>query len=236
MEPLEEQITKNEQRKLLDEATKVDEQLKEKEAVFIKRNLRRKTRKRISSNDDSSVRSLISEEKKPATNRRKTMNYPKTRLTFNQRFEQLMKYKADFGHCNVPETRTSEHYSLGKWCAKIRQSSRALKHGRPPPIRYISTSQFIRLEKEGFVFEPQRCLTFDDRFQQLMNFKAEFGHCNVPRSKSNTSRHHSLGLWTAKLRGSYNRIKQGLEPTTCKISSAQIQRLDEAGFLWKAPN
>jgi hypothetical protein len=37
--------------------------------------------------------------------------------------------------------------------------------------------------------------TFDERFKDLMAFKEESGHCNVPYTKSRHDKHHSLGMW-----------------------------------------
>ena len=39
------------------------------------------------------------------------------------------------------------------------------------------------------------CKTFDERFKDLMAFKEESGHCNVPYTKSRHDKHHSLGMW-----------------------------------------
>ena len=45
--------------------------------------------------------------------------------------------------------------------------------------------------------------SFDDRFNDLMAFKAKYGHCDVPR----TGDYISLGRWCIKSRGSYKKIQ-----------------------------
>ena len=45
--------------------------------------------------------------------------------------------------------------------------------------------------------------SFDDRFNDLMAFKAKYGHCDVPR----TGDYIYLGRWCIKTRGSYKKIQ-----------------------------
>ena len=71
--------------------------------------------------------------------------------------------------------------------------------------------------------------TFDERMKNLMSFKAEFGHCNVPNTNSRNNRHLSLGYWCSDMRKSYKAIKEGKIPG-CKLSKADIQGLENAGF------
>jgi hypothetical protein len=49
-----------------------------------------------------------------------------------------------------------------------------------------------RLENAGFEWKLLK--TFDDRFNDLVAFKAKFGHCNVPSTKSNNNKHSSLDV------------------------------------------
>ena len=76
-------------------------------------------------------------------------------MSFDERFKDLMAFKAEFGHCNVPQTysRNNKHSSLGKWCNNIRQSFKAIKEGRRPGYK---------LSKAGIEwgFRRKKC-TFD---------------------------------------------------------------------------
>ena len=51
---------------------------------------------------------------------------------FDERFKDLMAFKEEFGHCNVPQTqsRSNKYYSLGTWCCNIRKSFKAIKEGK----------------------------------------------------------------------------------------------------------
>ena len=75
--------------------------------------------------------------------------------------------------------------------------------------------------------------SFDERIKDLMSFKAEFGHCNVPQTRSRNNKHYSLGCWCNDMRRSYKSIKEGRSPAR-KLSKADIQRLENAGsgFDW----
>jgi hypothetical protein len=65
-----------------------------------------------------------------------------------------------------------------------------------------------------------------------MVFKAEFGHYNVPKIKSDKNMHFSLGNWCSDIRRSYKAIKEGGMPNNT-LSKADMKRLEEAGFEWR---
>ncbi len=151
--------------------------------------------------------------------------------TFDERFKELKAFKAKFGHCNVPTSRSSnnKHYSLGVWCSSVRTSYKSIKEGGIP-LRYkLSKADMKRLENAGF--EWNLCKTFDERFKDLMAFKAKFGHCNVPRTNSNINKYRSLGQWCSHVRQTYKAIKEGGTPRS-KLSKADMKRLENAGFEW----
>ena len=53
----------------------------------------------------------------------------------------------------------------------------------------------------------QSNIGFDVRFNQLLRFKEEFGHCNVPQRYAGKS---SLGQWCGKIRTTYKNIQKGI--------------------------
>ena len=137
-----------------------------------------------------------------------------------------MAFKAKFGHCNVPCTQSSnnKHASLGKWCSHVRTSYKTA-----PRNNKLSKADMKRLENAGFEWNHYK--KFDERFKDLMAFKAEFGHCNVPKTQSRNYKHYSLGSWCNEMRQSYKDIKKGGMPR-CKLSKPDIKRLEKAGFKW----
>jgi hypothetical protein len=161
------------------------------------------------------------------------------RISFDDRVKDLQAFKEEHGHCNVPISKSEKnikYQSLGFWCSHIRCSFKKIKHGQTPPnTRKLSDSNIQRLERMGFDFvRVQERISFDDRVKDLQAFKDEHGHCNVPKSKSDkNTKYQSLGFWCSNIRQMYNKIKQGqTPPNTCKLSDANIQRLEAVGFKW----
>ena len=68
-------------------------------------------------------------------------------------------------------------------------------------------------------------LLLTNRFNDLMAFKAKYGHCDV----SHRGEDPSLGQWCSQLRGSKKKIQNHHKPKT-KLSDEQIHRLNDAGF------
>jgi len=158
------------------------------------------------------------------------------KCTFDERFkDHLMVFKAEFGHCNVPQTRSrnNKYLSLGVWRTHVRQSYKSIKEGGIPKCNKLSKADIQRLENVGFeLSRGQKKCTFDERSEDLMAFKAEFGHCNVPQTRSRTNKYYSLRVWRTHVRQSYKSIKEGGIPKYNKLSKADIQRLENVGFEW----
>ena len=77
------------------------------------------------------------------------------------------------------------------------------------------------------LYKRKSQVDFDDCLNDLMPFKAKYGHCDVSTKGENTS----LGQWCGGLRVSYKQI-QNNQPPRMKLSNEQIQRLNDAGFEW----
>jgi hypothetical protein len=67
------------------------------------------------------------------------------------------------------------------------------------------------------------------RCRELIAFKEEVGHCNVPARFANNS---GLGHWCSDIRCSYNAIQKG-NKAKYNISQERIERLEEIGFQWQ---
>ena len=103
-----------------------------------------------------------------------------------------------------------------------------------PRNNKLSKADIRRLENAGFAWGfGGKTYTFDERFKDLTAFKAKFGHCNVPQTKSSNKKHSSLGQWCNDIRRSYKAIQRGRGMLRCNISKADIRRLEKAGFDWR---
>jgi len=119
------------------------------------------------------------------------------------RFDELTKYKAEEGDCNVQQS----HGPLGEWVATQRKN---YKKGD------IADERIARLESIGFVWD-QLEQQWSDRFDELTKYKARNGDCNVLQSQG------PLGEWVVTQRKNYNKGD---------ISDERIARLESIGFVW----
>lgn len=128
-------------------------------------------------------------------------------LDFNweERFSELVAYKADHRNVDVPKNWPS---GLGTWVSNQRVSE---KKG------VISPERKARLEEVGFVWDSFDA-KWEEWFNELLKYKADYGHINVPRAWPT-----KLGIWVGIQRKLHN---EGAQP------SERNKRLDEIGFVW----
>ena len=158
------------------------------------------------SNEDANLGS--SEGVSAVAAARKVHKARKGSQTFDKHLKDLMAFKEEFGHCNVPKTksRNNKHYSLGIWCNNTRPSYKAIKE-RGIPKHRLSKADIKRLENAGFQWSLYK--TFDERLEDLMAFKSEYaGHCNVPTTNSRNKKQYSLGFWCNTMRKSYKKREE----------------------------
>ncbi len=97
-----------------------------------------------------------------------------THTDWNTRFQQLEEYKNANGDCNVSRKNSSEHIDLGRWVAaqRSRQKSARLSEERVAKLNSIGFV-WTRQEQVANVYSGRWAL----RFQQLLEYKQEFGNC-----------------------------------------------------------
>ena len=128
-------------------------------------------------------------------------------VPWETRFNELIKYKAKHGDCNV----LSRQGPLGRWVHTQRKSCKKNK---------LSQDRIDRLNVVGFDWMPPRGAgskerPWEIRFNELVQYKAKHGDCNVPRSRG------QLGRWVHNQREKYK---------TGKLSQDRIDRLNGIGF------
>ncbi len=137
------------------------------------------------------------------------LHYKSNDLLWETRFKQLLAWK-DKNFC-VP--RGGQDEPLRRWIGKQRGAYRA---------GHLSAERLQRLQGIGLPLEAPG--QFDDlwekRFQQLLAYRARFGHCNVPAKWIEDV---PFGHWV-HIQRAFKR--QG------KLSAERIHRLEEIGFLW----
>lgn len=122
---------------------------------------------------------------------------------WEERYNALCEWKDKHGTCLVPKAAGL----LGRWTSRQRELQ---KKGT------LSGVRFEKLNAIGFVWDANE-LAFQERFQDLLEFRRQYGHPCVP------STHPGLGMWVAKLRGRYRQNK---------LSSERVEKLNGIGFVW----
>ena len=159
--------------------------------------------------------------------------------TFSDRIEDLRQYKAMYGHCDV--STTGEFKSLATWCSTVRTSKKKMEGHLKGSTRRIKLSEerVQQLTELGFNWmgrKQNKPKTFSEWFEDLRQYKAKYGHCNVPTT---TCEFKSLAKWCSKLRTSKKRIEGHLKGGSTRryeLSEERVQQLTELGFRWAARN
>ena len=73
-------------------------------------------------------------------------------------------------------------------------------------IGEITNNSTTNMQQSGNIFVYKKHATFEERFNQLLRFKEEFGNCNVSQKYSENP---GLGQWCSSIRSMHNRVKNG---------------------------
>ena len=109
------------------------------------------------------------------------------KVRFNERSNQLLRFKVEFGNCNVPRG-YADNPSFRNWCSDMRQAHNEIQQGRQTKFKSLSQDRIKRLEEIGFQWHFTRTRyskAFERHCRELIAFKEEFGHCNVPPKFAN---------------------------------------------------
>lgn len=134
------------------------------------------------------------------------------RQGWEQRFEQLVQFKSQHGHCRVT-LKNTPHYKLFSWVTKQRRFPQRL-----------TAEQRFRLNELGFQWIQSRSQVgqqkWDIHYRALVAFQQQHGHCRVPEGWVENPR---LAGWVASQR----RLES-------KLSDERKRRLEALHFTWQA--
>lgn len=131
-----------------------------------------------------------------------------SRVTWEERYDELEEYKSEHGHCVVPKN----YGPLGSWVRAQRHSMKEMKtmgsleYGGVVPMGvvfqatnpYLSHERVDRLDRLGFVWDVHEW-QWNQTYHELLRYTDEHGHSNVPMS------YGKLGLWVFNQRSDYHR-------------------------------
>lgn len=137
-------------------------------------------------------------------------------------FQNLLKFKARFGHCCVPIT-FAEDQVLARWVKRQRYQ---YKRSEKCKISCTLTSGRIHiLDSIGFVWKAHAA-SWEERFNELLKFKETYGHCNILSYDQNNVQ---LSTWAKCQRRQYKLFRSG-RPSNMTVE--RIKVLQSVGFVW----
>lgn len=151
---------------------------------------------------------------------------------WNKRFQELRAFKEMHGH-----TKAAQSTVLGKFVKMQRESKQNtekhaafLESGQLPiqnPRSRLSQERIDKLDSIGFQWRIlEHTFTWEDRYQQLVEFQKEHGHANVPYTYPIDQR---FSRWTYKQRSEKSQKIRGLKH---KLSDEREALMDAIGFQW----
>jgi len=145
--------------------------------------------------------------------------------SWEQRMQSLREFASEHGHCKIPQD-----HELGSFVSYIRNCYRLRDEGKK---NGLTDERVNDLTEVGFVFNvnkrPVGCSTmqkrWEDRFQDLLAFKEEYGHTLVHSS------YGPLAGWVRNQRDRYRKMKAGQKSV---MTAEKALRLTEVGFHFDA--
>jgi len=141
---------------------------------------------------------------------------------WQKHFDALVGYKREYGDVRVPRL-YSKNSKLGEWVTDQRRQHKAKLEGKPTTL---TDERKAQLDELGFIWKVRDRADWNDRYEQLLEFKKENGHCIVPQ---HYSRNRALGKWVAKQREQYRFFREGRHSF---LTEERIDLLKSINFTW----
>lgn len=136
-------------------------------------------------------------------------------------FAELVRFKKVHNHCLVPYAHASNP-ELARWVKRQRYQHYLYREGKPS---CMTQERIDMLDRIGFVWGSHQTV-YQERIQELVDFKKEHGHCIVPaRYPKNTK----LATWVKCQRRQYKLYTAG-RPSN--MTMERILSLEKLGFKW----
>jgi hypothetical protein len=135
------------------------------------------------------------------------------RVSWDGRYRQLLQFKEDHGHCDVPTT-IEKYKRLSSWVQHQRAERRKKLNGKKSRL---SEEKEALLNDAGFIWSSKEW-NWQLRLKDLKMYKELHGHCIVPTKDGG-----SLGAWVMTQRLQYGKNA---------LSQDRVDALNELGFVW----
>jgi hypothetical protein len=148
---------------------------------------------------------------------------------WNTRIEQMKRFKEQHGHMNIP----TSHEELGEFVSRQRLDHRKHQEG----VKTSMTEERVKILTDlGFTFSDgnkpwdqtrkQIPKSWEERFQELLDFKEMFGHCIVPQ---HCQHNPGLGGWVKEQRKNYKLMVDGKKSS---MAAERALKLANVGFVF----
>jgi hypothetical protein len=155
-------------------------------------------------------------------------------LPWEERYEQLVQFKAKHGHCVVRRD-DPEIPGLGEW---VHVQRRQYREKNPNFQGYRQE----KLDALGFVWQthqkPAHCRPFEDRLKECQAFRREHGHLSVPVPVPKTQERpdsypsdeiKSFRWWAQQMRDEHRKFQNAIPS---RLTLDWIQKLNALKFAW----
>ncbi|EED90083.1 hypothetical protein THAPSDRAFT_263700, partial [Thalassiosira pseudonana CCMP1335] len=133
-------------------------------------------------------------------------------------YNKLSTFHQTHGHCRVPSSST-----LGQWAVRQRFLYRQSPAGKAKSS--LTQERIDLLNSLDFAWTTRSEELWQQRIQELQQFKLQHGHCLVPRKYDPNP---SLSAWVATQRKNYNRRMKG---QTTPLTVGRMRELEKMGFV-----
>mmetsp|Transcript_21686 Transcript_21686/g.53570 ORF Transcript_21686/g.53570 Transcript_21686/m.53570 type:complete len:321 (-) Transcript_21686:804-1766(-) len=140
-----------------------------------------------------------------------------------QQFDELIKFKEQCGHCNVPHSYKPE-LGMSRWVKRQRYQYKLRSQGK---VSTMTEARIKELQSIGFVWDAHAA-TWLQRFEELKHFRSRLGHCNVPSSFTSNPQ---LVSWVKCQRRQYRLFSRN--NALSSMTRNRIVKLEEIGFKWR---
>jgi hypothetical protein len=140
---------------------------------------------------------------------------------WNRMYLSLKQFQEENGHCLVSRSKGKD--KLGDFVTDQRRQYKLLMEGKPSRMTH---SRKALLDELGFVWQLRQRTGWDDRYNELVQFKEQYGDTMVPQLYSANK---ALGKWVAKQREQHRLLHAGKHSF---LTPDRLQQLNEIGFVW----
>jgi hypothetical protein len=158
------------------------------------------------------------------------------KVSWMKRYNELVKYKEENGHANVPR----KGGSLGNWVSKQRKNRNILNDEQKQLLEKIDFVWNLRPKKEKKK-SNREYFSWEDRFSQLKEFYKKEGHV-CPSKEKNLALYRWVQHQRAqkikydqlhsKTDSSDEQISTVKNNQKCRLSKDRVQLLEEIDFVW----